>query len=63
MSHCFVLGATKFEVPNLIWMVKIVVIFGNRKLLIDGDQIEIDEIEYILGDQNHKIERNQNNLY
>ena len=38
-------------------------IVGYRKLLIDGDRIEIDEIKYILGDQNHKIERNQNNLY
>ena len=40
-------------------MVKIV---GNRKALIDGDQIEIDEIEYILGDQNHKVEHNQFSL-
>ena len=45
-------GATIFEAPNLIWMVKMVEIFGNRKSLIDGDRIEIDEIKYIFGDQN-----------
>ena len=48
MSHCFVLEATKFEAPNLIWMVKIVVIFGNRKSLIDGDRIEIDEGQFLV---------------
>ena len=62
MSHCFVLGATKFEAPNLISMVKIR-FCRLPKLLIEGDRIEIDEIKYIFGDQNDKVERNQNNLY
>ena len=48
MSHCFVLGATKFEAPNLIWMVKIVVILGNQKSLIDADRIEIDEGQFLV---------------
>ena len=41
-------GATIFEAANLIWMIKIVEIFCNRKSLIDGDWIEIDEGQFLV---------------
>ena len=41
-------GATIFEEANLIWMVKMVEIFNNRKSLIDGDRIEIDEGQFLV---------------